>query len=224
MYLSAESSRLRSADTTITPTMRSLPVAQARLLLAARSVEHAGGEHEAGRCPRRGFTAVMETRSVQAAPRRCLRGGLGCPAVGDDPSHDRLRVSAFGHDRRPLDDGAAGGMSSRQSGDHRPDRFVVHACHRRPFPAVAQGVGGPDDRDRHDRPALLRRLARRRPTLRGQPAGCARPPCSYAPPLTRTYVRNVRTTMLVPGLFQRSCEATSRRAPPGHTPNGDLHG
>lgn len=163
MYLSAESSRLRSADTTITPTTRSLPVAQARLLLAARSVEHAGGEHKAGGCPRRGFTAVTETRSVQAAPRRCRRGGLGCPTVGDDPSHYRLRVSAFGHDRRPLDDGAAGGMSSRQSGDHRQDRVVVHACHRSPFHAVAQGAGMADRRSARLNVAKVARGRRKRP-------------------------------------------------------------
>jgi hypothetical protein len=33
-----------------------------------------------------------------------------------------------------------------------------------------------------------------------------------------------RTTMGCSRLFQRSCEATSRRAPPGEMPNGDLHG
>jgi putative NADH-flavin reductase len=55
-----------------------------------RAYEVAGGEHEAGSCPRRGSTAVMEKRSVQASPWRCLQGGLGSPAVGGDPCDDRL--------------------------------------------------------------------------------------------------------------------------------------
>jgi hypothetical protein len=105
--------------------------------VGAGSVERAGGEHEAGRYARFGPAAGVKTRTVQAASGRRLRHGLGFPAVGDDPCHDRLEVSPCGHHRGPLDDGASRGMSSGQSTDQRPNRVVVHACHRSPFRACA---------------------------------------------------------------------------------------
>ena len=110
-----------------------LPVGRGvRPAFGAGSVERAGGEHEAGRCPRFGPAAGVKTRSVQAVSGRCLHPGLGLPTMGDDPCHDRLEVSALGHDRGPLDDGAARGMSSGESSDQGPNRVVVHGSIRRP--------------------------------------------------------------------------------------------
>jgi hypothetical protein len=97
------------------------------------SVQRAGGKHEARRNPRLG-PAGVKTRTVQAVPGRCLHRGLGFPAVGEDPLHDGLGVGPCGHDRGPLDDGAAGGMSSRQASEQRPNRGVVHAYHATPDP------------------------------------------------------------------------------------------
>jgi hypothetical protein len=66
---------------------------------------------------------------MQALSRGRLHRSLGFPAVGDDPCHDRVGVGTCRHDRGPLDDGAAGGMSSRQASDQRSNRVVVHAYH-----------------------------------------------------------------------------------------------
>jgi hypothetical protein len=101
----------------------------------AGSVEGAGGEHEAGRCPRFGPAAGVKTRSVQAVSGRCLHPGLGFRTVGDHPCHDRLEVGSCGHDRGALDDGASRGMRSSQSSDQGPNRVVVHVCHRSRFQA-----------------------------------------------------------------------------------------
>jgi hypothetical protein len=112
------------------------PLGQAvRPAFGAGSVERAGGEHEAGRCPRFGPAAGVKRRSVQAVSGRCLDPGLGFPTVGDDPCHDRLEVGPCGHDRGALDDGASRGMGSGQSSDQGPNRVVVHVCHRSPFQA-----------------------------------------------------------------------------------------
>jgi hypothetical protein len=108
-----------------------MPVVRARARCAGPgSVDRAGGEHEAGRCPRFRPAANVKRRGAQAAPGRASSAGLGFPTVADDPSRDRLGVSAFGHDRRPFDDRAAGGMRSSQSSDQRPNRVVVHVSHR----------------------------------------------------------------------------------------------
>jgi hypothetical protein len=107
----------------------------------AGSVERAGGEHEARRNPRLGPAARVKTRSVQAVSGRCLYRGLRFAAVGEDPRHDRLGVSPCGHDRGPLDDGAAGGMSAGQASEQRPNRVVVHAYHGSPFFAPSDCVG-----------------------------------------------------------------------------------
>jgi hypothetical protein len=108
----------------------------ARGIGGAGSVERAGGEHEARRSPRLGPAADVKTRSVQAVSGRCLHRGLGFRAVGKDPRHDRLGVSTCGHDRGPLDDGPAGGMSSGQASEQRANRVVVHAYHRSPYPGI----------------------------------------------------------------------------------------
>jgi hypothetical protein len=104
-----------------------------RGIRGARSIERAGGEHEARGDPRCGPAAGVEARSVQAVLGRCLHRGLGFAAVGEDPGHDCLGVSACGHDRGPLDDGAAGGMRSGQAYEQRPNRVVVHAQHGSPY-------------------------------------------------------------------------------------------
>ena len=79
------------------------------------SVERAGGEDEARRGPGRGPAARVKARAVQAVSGRCLYRGLGFPAVGEDPPHDRVRVGTRGHDRGPLDHGATAGVSSGQA-------------------------------------------------------------------------------------------------------------
>jgi hypothetical protein len=107
------------------------------------SVERAGGKHEARRNPGLGPAAV-KTRTVQAVPGRCLRHGLAFSAVGEDPRHHRLGVGTCGHDRGALDDGAAGGMSSRQASEQRPNGVVVHAYHATPNPGIGscrEGTG-----------------------------------------------------------------------------------
>jgi hypothetical protein len=91
-----------------------------------RSVKRAGRENEARRCSRARAAAGVKTRSVQPVPTRCLGHGLGLAAVGDDPCHDRVKVSALGDDRGPLDDGPARGMIPGESSDHGSDRFIVH--------------------------------------------------------------------------------------------------
>jgi hypothetical protein len=74
---------------------------------------------------------------VQAVSRRCLHRRLGFPAVGEDPRHDRVGIGTCGHDGGPLDDGAAGGMSSGQASEQGSNRFVVHAHHGSPCPRLA---------------------------------------------------------------------------------------
>ena len=84
----------------------------------------------------------MKTRSVQAVPGRCVQRGFGFPPVGVDPRHDRLGVSTCGDDRGPLDDHAAGGMSSGQPGEQRPNRVVVHAFNGSRYPGIECERGG----------------------------------------------------------------------------------
>ena len=105
------------------------------------SVERAGGEHEARRGPWLGPAAGVKARAVQAVAGLCLHGGLGFPAVGEDPRHDRLRVSTRGHDRGPLDHGAAAGVSSGQASEQRPDRVVIHPHHGSPRSRIVSRAG-----------------------------------------------------------------------------------
>ena len=100
------------------------------------SVECAGREHEARRSPWLGLAAGVKTRPMEALSGRCLHGSLGLPAVSEYPGDDRLGVSTCGHDRRPLDHGAAGGMSSGEASEQSPNRVVVHAYHGSPYPAI----------------------------------------------------------------------------------------
>jgi hypothetical protein len=94
----------------------------------AQSVEGAGGQNVARGGARLGPAAGVKKRAVQAATVRRRDSHLGCPAVVDDPGHDRSRVGALRDDRRPLDDAAAGTMRSRKPSDERSDRLVVHVA------------------------------------------------------------------------------------------------
>jgi hypothetical protein len=155
----------------------------------AGSVERAGGEHEAGRCPRFGPAAGVKTRSVQAVSGRCLHCRLGFPTVGDDPRHDRLEVSPFGDDRGPLDDGAARVMNSGQSSDQRPNRFVVHACHGSPFPGIRSS------------PWRQHLRTRRGAAARAQAAGATAPfrrGCHNGPALEESPTSNTAATARPP--------------------------
>jgi hypothetical protein len=100
--------------------------------LARRLPEHAGREYEAGRCPRFRPTAVVDTRAVQAGFCRFGLRDLGFSTVRDDPLHDRVELSPFREDCGPLDDCAAGGMSSAQSRHQGANRVVVHVPHGSP--------------------------------------------------------------------------------------------
>ena len=103
-------------------------------------------QSEISRARRRGARSETEPGIVthrrcegairEAASRRCLHRGLRVPAVGDDPCHDRLGVGTCRHDRGPLDDGAAGGMSSRQASEKRSNPVVVHAHQGSPRPRL----------------------------------------------------------------------------------------
>jgi len=85
-------------------------------------------------CPR------AHAAAVQAPLRARESRELGLPVVGHDPRHDRLRLSAFCDDRRPLDHSAAAFVSTREARDDVADRLVVAGRHDRLAPGSGSGI------------------------------------------------------------------------------------